>query len=111
MAMRPSCGSRFSAMFSPAMIFSRETRAACRGLNPAGTGTVCNKPSMRYFSRIELVVRFQVNVRGVQAQRFQEDLIDEVGDGRVNAGRRRPVSRRRRFPRPGRPIRFSARSR
>ncbi len=43
--MRPSCGRRFSAMFRPAMIFTREMMA---GMNWRGARRVSyNSPSMR----------------------------------------------------------------
>ncbi|CAM5636828.1 hypothetical protein RLIN73S_02508 [Rhodanobacter lindaniclasticus] len=43
--MRPSCGSRRSAMFSRAMIFTREITAAVD--DDGGASTSCSTPSMR----------------------------------------------------------------
>ena len=45
--MRPSCGTRFSAMFRLLRILMRETMAGWKRLICAGTGTSCNRPSMR----------------------------------------------------------------
>ena len=44
-AIRPSCGSRFSAMSRLAMIFKRDTSAACSARG--GSMTSCNTPSTR----------------------------------------------------------------
>ncbi len=44
--MRPSCGTRFSAMFSSAMTFSREIRPPWMFLGAGGIGS-CNTPSTR----------------------------------------------------------------
>jgi len=49
--MRPSCGRRFSAMSSSAMIFRREISAACRAL--LGCTTSRSVPSTR--KRTELL--------------------------------------------------------
>jgi hypothetical protein len=43
--MRPSCGSRRSAMFSFDMILTRETMAAVS--RPGGVSTSCSRPSTR----------------------------------------------------------------
>ena len=45
--MRPSCGTRFSAMLRLLRILMRETIAGWKRLICAGTGTSCNRPSMR----------------------------------------------------------------
>ena len=45
--MRPSCGSRRSAMFSRAMIFRRLMMAAWKRLISGGIGWACSTPSMR----------------------------------------------------------------
>ena len=45
--MRPSCGSRFSAMLSRAMILMRLMMAAWKRLISGGSDWVCRMPSMR----------------------------------------------------------------
>ena len=45
--MRPSCGRRFSAMFSRAMILRRLMIAAWKRLISGGIGWACSMPSMR----------------------------------------------------------------
>ncbi len=47
--MRPSCGTRFSAMLMLAMIFTRLMMADWRRLG--GLSTSCSTPSMRYRTR------------------------------------------------------------
>ena len=49
--MRPSCGSRFSAMFRWLRILTRDTMAGWNRLICAGTGTSCSTPSIRYRMR------------------------------------------------------------
>ncbi len=45
--MRPSCGSRFSAMFSRDMILMRLMIALWKRVISGGSICVCSKPSMR----------------------------------------------------------------
>ena len=45
--MRPSCGTRFSAMFRCERILTRETIAGWKRFSDGGTGTSCKSPSMR----------------------------------------------------------------
>ncbi len=45
--MRPSCGTRFSAIFKLLKILMRETIAGWNRLICAGTDTSCKRPSMR----------------------------------------------------------------
>ena len=45
--IRPSCGSRFSAMFRWLRILMRETMAGWNRFSCGGTGTSCSTPSIR----------------------------------------------------------------
>ena len=96
--MRPSCGTRRSAMSSRDMTLRRAAilPASCTG----GCAISFSTPSMRKRTRIDLLVGFEVDVRGAAADGIEHQLVDEAHDRRVfdvvaRARHRRPFPRRR----------------
>ena len=102
-AMRPSCGSRRSAMSRPAMIFTRDTSAACMLSGGAGeAGRRDRSPALRCGQDHALHRNsrrgFHHHQRDRAPPRRQDDVLarqPRTRHGRPHcAGRRRPVPRR-----------------
>ena len=77
----PSCGSRRSAMLSPARIFSREI-SACGGA-PPGAATARKTPSTRMRRLRPPRVGFDMDVARAQIDRLLHDRVEGAHDGRA----------------------------
>ena len=91
-AMRPSCGSRFSAMSRLAMILSRDTSAACsaRGGSITSRSTAVDAEA---HDRARLV-RLEVQVRRALAQRLQQQRVDHADHRRLRRAVEQVLARR-----------------
>src|SRR5467141_1722569 len=81
--MRPSCGSRFSAILRPPMIFTREMMEFWKRLG--GRITSCSTPSPEPHADV-LLLRLDVDVAGPLLGGAEEERVDQADDGRLVAG-------------------------
>ena len=79
--MRPSCGSRRSAMSSFAMILMREMMAAAS--RAGGVSTSCSTPSIAVAHAQPVLERLDVDVRGAGLDRAGDQLVDQPDDRRL----------------------------
>ena len=79
--MRPSCGTRRSAMSSRAMTLRRATILTASWTG--GSATSFSTPSMAGADAEDLLVGLEVDVRGALLDGVEQDLVDEAHDGRV----------------------------
>ncbi len=83
-AMRPSCGRRFSAMSSCAMILMREITSIAIAF--CGASTSRSTPSMRKRTTEAVLERLDVDVAGAFLDRLGEQRVDHADDRRVVFG-------------------------